>query len=150
MYFKDLSDYSYYLSGGLPSVKNVGWIDSRHYFERGDVPKAVVDKLHQLIAGSAVFDAHVNKIRGIHPCNLCGERNIEVSVGSKKIYIGSSEIWVPYACADGYFASPTMIVHYIEVHGYKPPDEFIEALMAVDLDVEYSAQDAYMLAVSKV
>lgn len=150
MYFEDLSDYSYYLSGELPNVKNVGWIDSRHYFERGDVPKVVVDKLCRLIAGSTVFDAHVNRIRGVHPCNLCGERNIEVSVGGKSMYIGSSEIWVPYTCADGYFASPAMIVHYIEVHGYKPPDEFIEALMAVSLEGGYSAQDAYMLAVSKV
>lgn len=42
------------------------------------------------------------------------------------------------------------MVHYIEIHGYRPPDEFIKALMAVDFEEKYSAQDAYLLAASKI
>jgi hypothetical protein len=28
------------------------------------------------------------------------------------------------------YAAPNLLYHYIEKHGYKPPDEFVEALMA--------------------
>jgi hypothetical protein len=27
------------------------------------------------------------------------------------------------------FAAPTMIIHYVEEHGYRPPGEFIDAVL---------------------
>jgi hypothetical protein len=32
-------------------------------------------------------------------------------------------------CDETLFVFPDMLVHYIEAHEYKPPDEFIAALM---------------------
>ena len=32
------------------------------------------------------------------------------------------------------YASPALICHYIATHGYQPPREFIEAVMAMDYD----------------
>jgi hypothetical protein len=32
------------------------------------------------------------------------------------------------------FASPNLIVHYIEAHGYLPPKEYLEALECVDVE----------------
>lgn len=40
----------------------------------------------------------------------------------------SGELWLEYE--DRVYASPTMISHYVEVHGYRPPDEFIRAVMS--------------------
>jgi hypothetical protein len=43
---------------------------------------------------------------------------------------------------DRYFAAPNLIIHYIEAHGYAPPDEFLLAVQAMtdtDLQVDYDA-----------
>ena len=83
----------------------------------------------------------MNKIRSIHPCNLCDEESFEISGASKAMCLGASEIWVP--CGDKYFAAPSMILHYIEVHNYRPPVEFVDAVKAMDLSLEYSGQKVY-------
>ncbi|WP_455680782.1 DUF7919 family protein [Streptomyces pristinaespiralis] len=32
------------------------------------------------------------------------------------------------------YAAPFLIKHYVTVHGYRPPEAFIDAVLAVDLD----------------
>ena len=33
------------------------------------------------------------------------------------------------------YAAPTLIWHYVTEHGYRPPDEFIDAVLADDPDL---------------
>ncbi|HDY5947901.1 TPA: hypothetical protein RQ911_001945 [Pseudomonas aeruginosa] len=58
--------------------------------------------------------------------------------------LGFSEIWVPAVEKGAYFASPSLIIHYIEEHGYCPPQIYSEAVMAVDLEVAYKAHEVYV------
>jgi hypothetical protein len=43
--------------------------------------------------------------------------------------LGSAEIRVP-GSGGRIYAAPDLIYHYVEAHGYRPPDEFVEAVMA--------------------
>lgn len=143
MYFQDLTNYSYYLGFEISEVKNVGWIDAEHPYQKGSAPEAFVEKLRTLIGGTEMLDVHVNMIRSVHPCNLCGETNVQVNGATRPILLGSSEIWIPSTSGNGYFAAPSMILHYMEVHEYLPPENFIEAVMAMDAKSEFIAQSVY-------
>ena len=49
--------------------------------------------------------------------------------GKHTAYLGNGEIRVRGEAA--YYASPTLIYHYVVAHHYKPPEEFIEAVLMV-------------------
>lgn len=40
------------------------------------------------------------------------------------------------------FAAPDFIYHYVEVHGYLPPESFIRAVMESDIPSEADSQIA--------
>ena len=142
MHFDDLTAYRYYLPFELLEVRNIGWLDASHPYSIGEISNNFVSKMHEIIcARRSDFDAHVNVIRGIHPCNLCGEECIEIPCTNSKVLLGMSEIWIP--TSNGYFASPSMVLHYIEAHGYAPPGVFIGAAMAFDLHQPFNAQVIY-------
>jgi hypothetical protein len=42
--------------------------------------------------------------------------------------IGARNLWVP--TKECVYVTPSMIAHYIRNHGYRPPDEFIVAVMS--------------------
>lgn len=53
-----------------------------------------------------------------------------IEVEGELIKLGSAEIHVK--AADGRtFAAPDLICHYFAAHGYRPPEEFIEAVCAM-------------------
>lgn len=142
MFFEDLTEYSYYQNRPLKNVFNIGWIDEKNSYAQGEIEQSFKEKLQSVIVGNKAFNAHVNKIRGIHPCNLCGADSIKLySRTGSCVMLGSSEIWVP--SKESYFAAPSMILHYIEDHNYRPPKEFIKAVLSIDLNRTYSAQNVY-------
>jgi hypothetical protein len=51
-------------------------------------------------------------------------------IGGRKELLGVKNLLVP--AGDVIYAAPSLIIHYIEHHGYKPPDEFLAALAALD------------------
>jgi hypothetical protein len=132
LYFSDLSPYSYSMTSSLPDVLNVGWLDRSVPFSSGSVPQQFVHLL-----GRWFSVARVNQMRGIHECNLCREKqwpllplheNPSVRFADKTFFLGNWEMWIP--ASDGrVFASPALIIHYVEVHGYRPPEEFIAAVL---------------------
>lgn len=142
MHFEDLTAYRYYLPFELSGVRNVGWLDASHPYPTGEVSESLVCKLREIVcARHSIADAHVNLVRGIHPCNLCGEERVEISCANAKVLLGMSEIWLPES--ERYFASPSLVLHYIERHGYVPPKEFSAAVMAFDLQQSFNAQQIY-------
>jgi hypothetical protein len=88
--------------------------------------------------GNKLLNVHVNEIRGVHPCVICGKDNFP----GDDLRIGSTEIWIP-DLEGGFYASPSMIIHYIEVHDYHPPSEYIESIKKFDVNSEFYAQDIY-------
>lgn len=143
MYFQDLSAYRYYLQSNLSQVLNVGWIDSGHSFGLGEAAPQFVRKLAALIAEKHPdVDVHVNRLQGIHACNLCGEQRIPLEdYRGRQHFLGMSEIWIP---ADGlWYAAPSMVLHYIETHRYLPPSGFVEAVERMSVTDAYNAQDVY-------
>lgn len=116
----------------LPDVLTIGWLDRSEPFPSGSQPKQFT---HLLRSWFGV--ARVNQMRGIHRCNLCREKqwpplplheNPSITIGGKTLFLGNWEIWIP--TSDGrVFASPALIIHYVEVHGYLPLPEFIAAVL---------------------
>ena len=138
VYFPDLSPYDYYAPAAFPGVFTIGWLDQAHPYETGDVAAGLVRKLTSAMIGTSSANVHVNQIRGVRPCGLCGMDEFE----DRRLRIGSTEVWIPGA-QEVYYASPSMLLHYITAHRYLPPEPFRAALTSLDLSKPYRAQAEY-------
>ena len=120
--YQDLSDYRYCSDEARPGTKNVGWLGKGQEFETATPTDAVLGALWGYCKVSAV------QMRGIHECEFCsgpsecGEREGE------RLLLGAAEIRV-FSDGPSIFAAPTLIYHYVSVHHYRAPEQFIEALL---------------------
>jgi hypothetical protein len=102
-------------------VRAVGWLCSDHPFTRGSVPAEFLARLREFVrlAGDSAKALYFPAFGGFHTCELCGEfhdiRNLGVPAG-EVLYV-----------------APGMVAHYIEQHGYAPPADFVDAVMASPL-----------------
>jgi len=105
-------------------VLNVGWLDPPHEFARGTVSDVFIAQLGRLVSKPQ------RATRGFHRCRFCQPTSDEIlrcKIDGVLRGLGHAEIDV--TAADGtVYAAPTLIYHYVTVHGYRPPDEFIEAV----------------------
>jgi hypothetical protein len=147
MHYPDLSNYTYYLKKPVASVQNVGWLDAAYDFDKGLVAEGFLEKLEAIISSAGSLDAHVNKIRGVHPCSVCGEKG-PFEIGANNVVLGASELWIPDVETGRYWAAPSLIYHYVKDHGYRPPEKFVEAVMAMNLESGFNAQEMYLEAVA--
>lgn len=125
-YFPDLSSYSYFTRLSQPNLLNVGWLEPGHDFAAGDVEDEVVQKLLQ--ACRAKREAQT---RGLHRCGFCPrDLNglITVNIDGEPFRLGSAEIRIAGENSVIY-AAPNLIYHYITVHRYLPPAEFLAAIL---------------------
>jgi hypothetical protein len=128
-YFADGSAYSYLKEVHDPGSVNIGWLDSAFPFATGPVEPAFVDRLRQ------ICQEGVNRTRGLHRCNLCAREAavgmpppISVQSPTGPFIVGGAEIRV--TGRDGIrYAAPDMIIHYVEAHGYRPPESFVQAVL---------------------
>jgi hypothetical protein len=113
-WFADQSVCDYFPFQGTIPLRVIAWLDAEHDYPRGKTRREVWVKLKDLLK-----DPWQPLITcGFHPCNLCmfeseakGERNL----------------FVP---GDGFlYVCPELIVHYINAHGYAPPEDFCEAVL---------------------
>lgn len=123
-YYSDLTEYSYLASDAVPGGINVGWLDSEHSFPTGSVKPQVMEALLKRCAKGE------GGTRGWHACPFCSNSpmGLRVSYIGREYTLGSAEIRVPSGNGTIYVA-PNLIIHYIREHGYRPPDEFIRALL---------------------
>ena len=116
-YFPDLSPYAYG-HGSHPGVVHIGWLDSAHPFPKGSVDPRLTERIRLLAAKP------VELYRGFHVCNLC--QKPDLTGATLPPHRSNGEIRISY---DGLtFAAPVLLVHYIEVHGYLPPPDFLKAV----------------------
>ena len=125
MYFADLTPCSY----GIPEPKgiSVGWLDKAHRFSRGAVPTGFAERLVEISKTPA------ERHRGFHICELCGFLDGPDFERAKAAGALSSTV-IRVVGRDGrVYYSPAMICHYVTKHGYKPPEDFVRAVMETDL-----------------
>lgn len=127
MHMQDLSRYQYHHCDGLPGVLPVGWLSIAHDYQKGPVARPLLDKLTYL----AVFKS-INFMRGAHRCELCDDGEPVAEKDGAVRSLGSAEVWLP---GDNVlYAAPNLIVHYISVHRYQPPQSYLDAVDALDVD----------------
>jgi hypothetical protein len=142
MYAPELQPYNYKWQKEVEGVLMVGWIDASHLYNTGQVEQAVIDKLWTMTKiRTPTLDLHVNIIRGIHPCTLCFKEIRIAGVTGRPLYLGMSELWVPYRSS--WLAAPSLLVHFIDEHGYLPPAEMLNAIRDFDLNSRTISQDVY-------
>jgi hypothetical protein len=122
-YLEDLSNYAYANSlFSRPGTKAVGWLELGHEFPTTPPEEKDLELLWQYCAIS------VARLRGSHDCEFCPsgaarrpQRNGEersLCAGEIRVFSQDGQI----------YAAPTMIYHYVAVHHYRPPEEFLQAL----------------------
>lgn len=124
----DLTPYSHWLPRPMPNVAAVGWLGD-DAFPTGPVNGKITRRLIDLYCEppTSSFDLKVNRIRGFHPCEICNETPTVTSSSGRTARLGMAELWIPNSFG-GWYACPSMIIHYIQDHSYKPPSVFIEAV----------------------
>ncbi len=85
---------------------------------------------------------HFNNIRGINPCELCGKKEITATDNPDSTLLGMSEIPIPDQNIEVFYASPSMVIHYIKNHNYVPPKWFIDSVLSFSL-ASYCAEDVF-------
>jgi hypothetical protein len=117
VYAPDLAPWGGYT--GVAALTCVGWLSKHHPFQTGELAPAAITALRSFKNESVRFWIAC----GVHRCEFCppaGPWTVETT--------SNWEILVPAIGA--IYVAPASILHYIEAHQYKPPDEFIDAFMA--------------------
>ncbi|MFE0643048.1 hypothetical protein ACFW2Y_15735 [Streptomyces sp. NPDC058877] len=151
MYYADLSPYAYpvtedgdvftEVSTGVRfvTVRNayrrlsIGWLEVGRPWTAEPAPAEFRSKLLVVLEEQAV-----NQTLGLHGCDLCPEPLDgarpwhEPRPGHRCASAGTGEIRVPGTPGTAY-AAPSLIGHYVVDHGYLPPREFVDAVLAFDL-----------------
>ncbi len=110
------------LENGMPEehfkMIAVGYLDFSEPFEKGEVSTSFITKLHVLWSQGVILGS-----LGFHECEFCIDELIFPrgrSSSQKELVDTENNI--------RYFF-PEMIFHYIEVHKFKPSNEFVEFVM---------------------
>jgi hypothetical protein len=113
MFIADLSTCAYFATND--NLRAVGWLEAGHPYQQGPVREDFLTRLKQHVA--TAYQPLL--FLGFHNCSLCppGQRK----TGLLNLLIPTGQLL---------YVTPGMVVHYIEDHGYRPPQEFIEAVMA--------------------
>jgi hypothetical protein len=120
MRYDDLTPYQYCLSAPVDTMIHVGWIDERSAVGTSGrfdhrVPRLLERYYEDLVA---------HQTRGYHDCPFCPLGSAPAIAG------GRIELWVPRG-NDAVYASPDLIIHYIDSHGYCPPTEYQAAVLSL-------------------
>lgn len=102
-------------------VRAIGWLSDQHPFTTGNVPPEFLARLKIFCEKwqDGLIPLNWPIFMGCHTCELCGRRRSDGNIG------------VPAEAL--LYVAPDMIAHYVEVHNYLPPAEFIEAVLNAPL-----------------
>jgi hypothetical protein len=130
-FYPDLSPYCYHHSGNRPNTQNVGWIDAAHSFSKGTASGAFLKGVWQFCKNPAI------QMLGFHNCELCNtfenDLRTKVEFEGESLSLGSREIRVITPNGTIY-AAPDLVFHYVRDHQYRPPQEFIDAVLSPETD----------------
>ena len=126
-WYADLSPCNYFGKKYSKVFRAVGWLDEEQNFEKGNVSNAFFTKMCRL----ASKPLPVFITAGFHACPFCKFTQALTAQEYDGFFVkGVSQLNV-FVPGNGYlFVSPESITHYIDAHGYFPPQEFQDAVMA--------------------
>jgi hypothetical protein len=143
MFFADLTPHSYDELCPAPKkhVLMVGWLSCEHPFQTGEVSDVFLRTLRRSISSPVIIPEYSEM--GFHECEFCSPREEGESVGAWVLgnrapprnmrgLMGTGELWVPSA-SDLVYVAPVLVAHYVEVHSYLPPQEFMDAVVALQV-----------------
>jgi hypothetical protein len=158
MYFQDSTPYCYGTFYGpdriipLDEVRMIGWLENGYDYPRGQVDEQTLVNLRKLLIMSP---RSAKRAKGFHYCDFCNppgdwESRPKITFEGSKLFLGSAQIWLPSATSPQLiYAAPNLIYHYIVEHGYRPPDEFLDAVNSFDLDSNWNAFEQYETLLEK-
>ena len=124
-YIPDLDECTYVQVDGHRLVA-VGWLDSSEPgwdgFPAGRTPPGLLAALERWDRDHPLLP----KFMGWHRCNLDG-----CTDGQAR---GASELFVTHALPGTLYCAPSLVRHYISAHSYRPPEEFVRAVLDGDPD----------------
>ena len=113
MYYPDLHCECQIARG--PRLRAIGWLAAGHPFATGVTP-GLVERLADHLSSADRWLPVMSF--GVHFCEFCS--------GGKRIG-GSQNLIVPHR--ERIYVAPELVLHYVRDHGYRPPEEFVRALM---------------------
>jgi hypothetical protein len=113
-WFPDMGNKSMVAEGD--HVRAIGWLSSDQPFPQGEVPAAFFAHLEEFVrlANESAEALWFGAFAGLHTCEFCYKAR------------GYGNFGVP--AGQILFVAPEMVAHYIGIHNYKPPDEFVAAV----------------------
>lgn len=125
-FFADLTPHTYAPTGDL-EILNVGWLHERRPFPVGPTSQDFRDALLELCRRPILLH------RGVHLCCYCrGQRQDPAGNGQVRVQ-SRTGIW---------YAAPTLVHHYVSVHDYSPPADFVDAVLAPNaVGTDYGWED---------
>lgn len=112
-YFPDLTEHTYTKFPRRSGVLNVGWLGKSHPFLTGETPVPFLDTLKKLCESPILLH------RGFHLCQFCEPGDQFPGNGQIRVEDQNGQV----------YSAPTMVYHYVSVHNYRPPEEFIQAVL---------------------
>src|SRR5262249_27970922 len=113
-FFADLTPHTYAPTGNL-EILNVGWLDNGWPFPVGPTSQDFRDALLELCKRPIILH------RGVHVCCYCrGQRHNRAANGQIRV-LSRKGIW---------YAAPTLVHHYVSTHEYRPPPDFVDAVLS--------------------
>lgn len=106
------------------TILGIGWLDISMPYATGSTPAAFRERLLEHCVRGVL-----RLMCGFHFCQFCNHEPIRTSLwyGEQQVLCDNGEIWV--SGSDVIYVAPAMVYHYVTEHGYRPPDEFIDAVM---------------------
>ena len=108
----------------------IGWLNADHDYPTGDVPIDFLVRIEQFCTKPLI------RTFGADFCSLCGVEEVirmRLLSGKEFTLYGANEIRILSLDKDKVYAAPDLVLHYIVSHHYKPPQEFIDAVLAAPL-----------------
>lgn len=125
-YYADQSSCSYFECNQPEKLIAVGWLDPAEPFNQGRVSVNFFSKLSELLANP--WQPVI--AMGRHECDFCRFSGgpAVFRLDNFEVQLGASNVFIP---ANGFlYAAPSLILHYIDSHGYSPPEDFQRAVLA--------------------
>ena len=125
-YFADLTPYKYGGEKPRPDVLNIGWLSIAEPFESATPDRRLLNALAELISKPQ------NLYRGFHTCEFCPAPPSKMTRHGIALpdwppeTRGNGEIRV-LASSGLTYVAPVLVLHYVAVHHYRPPQQFIDA-----------------------
>ena len=128
-HFNDMGDSCQFRLFGGP-IRAIGWLSRSCPYPR----ETMVSSLRDVVLNQLRQGLYCGFHCGVHVCEFCYQKDNP----GKVIDLGSEMFIRGYPTGNGViivpgerylFVAPTMLGHYIEHHDYRPPAEFITALL---------------------